>query len=160
MIRRGGLHSKPKLSENQAAEQMEAIRKTQAAKMQDMVSEGKKLKKVGDAAAVDTASEAKVGQVLEEPKGMGNGAVDQEAPPLEFTQFCPTDQEAAMMDLIEGPDAAFFEDYDEGKPVREVGLDEGDPDPVVRDRLQKMMEVDRAGLTEGYGEQLQTFLKN
>lgn len=141
-------------------EQMESIRKTQANKTQEVVNEGKKIKKVGDSDAVTAASEAKVGQSLDEPREASSGFFPHDQPPAEFTQFCPTDQEEAMMDLLEGPDAAFFEDHDCDKPVREVEQEIDDPHPAMESRLQRMAEVDQAGLTEGYGEQLQTFLKN
>lgn len=84
MLRRGGLRSQPRLSENQVAEQIESIRKTQLAKTQEMVNEGKKVKKVGETPPVETDS--KVGEYVPTQPS-------QDLPLEEFTSIHPTDQE-------------------------------------------------------------------
>lgn len=46
ILRRGGLRNQPKLTEDQVTDRLENIRKAQQAKTQEMVNEGKKVKKV------------------------------------------------------------------------------------------------------------------
>eukprot|EP00438_Fugacium_kawagutii_P016374 Skav203835 [mRNA] locus=scaffold4932:42892:55316:- [translate_table: standard] len=159
LIRRGGLKGKAKLTEAQASEQMETIRKTQAAKNQEMIADGKRLKKVGE--HEPTPPDSKVGKSLGDAEAEIKSKDEvQEAPPDEFTCFNPTDQEAEMMSLLEGPDFQFFEDYDADKQPREAPVDAGTLPPDVQERLGKMKDVEHTQLTEGYGEQLRTFLNN
>lgn len=75
------------MSESQVMEQMEGIRKLQQAKAQEMVNEGKKVKKVGgEGSATDQGTDSKVGEYV--PPAMSR----QESPPEEFTNIFPTDQ--------------------------------------------------------------------
>ena len=120
MLRRGALRSQPKLTEDQVTERMENIRKAQQAKTQEMVNEGKKVKKVGQVEPHqgEQESDSKVGECQHA------ASCNQGSPPEEFTSIFPTEQEGEMMDLLEGPDPTFFEDHDRGKPTREVQVGE------------------------------------
>ena len=151
LLRRGGLKSNPKLTETQAVLQMEEIRKTQAAKTKEHVEEGKRMKKVGGLCPdpifpVDPESTPKVGQ----------------SAPREFTDFHPTDQEAELQELLEGPDMTFYEDVDASTAVRTADL----TDPSIREkedvksRLDGMQAVDEADLLGGASGLLTTWLKN
>ena len=152
MIRRGRLRSKPRLTEQQACEQMDSIRKAQAMKTQEAINDGKKIKKVGETPSGDQSTEAKVGQIKEEKLEDGS-------PPEEFTSIYPTEQESEMMDLLQGPDHAFFEDCDQSKPARET-KPQGNLDSQASERLEKMGELDQLDLTKGFDDQLQAYLKN
>eukprot|EP00438_Fugacium_kawagutii_P001653 Skav236324 [mRNA] locus=scaffold97:181652:191974:+ [translate_table: standard] len=158
MIRRGGLRSRPKLTEQQAAEQMENIRKSQLAKNQEMINDGKRVKKVGEQHPSEEPTESKVGQAHEEPEPM-EASPTYESAPAEFTSIFPTDQEEEMMSLLEGPDGSFFEDHDRGKRSREMKL-EGELEAPATSRLEKMGQVEQTNLTEGFEPQLQTYLRN
>eukprot|EP00438_Fugacium_kawagutii_P015705 Skav235328 [mRNA] locus=scaffold520:603852:614712:+ [translate_table: standard] len=156
MLRRGGLRSGAKLTEAQVSEQMESIRRTQQAKNQEMVAEGKKMKKVGGEPHTEgQTAEAKVGECL-----MPTQATSQEEPPEEFTRIYPTDQEAEMVELLEGPDFSFFEDNDKGKLTREAQIEGYQLSKDVEDRQRLMGEVDKSHLVTGLGEQLETYVKN
>eukprot|EP00438_Fugacium_kawagutii_P005313 Skav210287 [mRNA] locus=scaffold475:3020:13981:- [translate_table: standard] len=151
MLRRGGLRSQPKLSETQVSEQMEAIRKAQQAKTQDLVNEGKKVKKVGEDTSLGT--EAKVGEAGQMP-------FTQPLPPEEFTSIHPTNQEEEMMDLLDGPDYSFFEDCDRDKPTRTATTDLGEINSEVDQRRNLMDEVDKSQFTNGFTDQLRVYVQN
>eukprot|EP00438_Fugacium_kawagutii_P035674 Skav231659 [mRNA] locus=scaffold823:44885:57127:- [translate_table: standard] len=152
LLRRGGLRSQPKLSESQVSEQMEAIRKVQHQKAQDMINDGKKIKKVGEHQPNEGDAEPKVGQ----QQDLG---ASQEAPPEEFTRIFPTDQEAELTNLLEGPDLTFFDDHDGGKATREAqSLDSGVEE--VDTRRNHMLHVEQSALAEGFDGLLKTYVKN
>eukprot|EP00435_Cladocopium_sp_Y103_P035201 s1779_g9.t1 len=155
LLRRGGLRNQPKLSENQVVEQMECIRKAQQAKTQEMVNEGKKTKKVGgDTTQSEPNTDSKVGECL------SNSRSEQDPPPEEFTNIHPTDQEADMAALLEGPDHTFFHDHDQGKPTREMSTEGMHLGEDVVKREERMREIDKADLVTGFDEQLKTYVKN
>eukprot|EP00435_Cladocopium_sp_Y103_P053696 s1782_g17.t1 len=155
MLRRGGLRSQPKLSESQVVEQMESIRKAQQAKTQEMVNEGKKVKKVGgDTPQPEPSTDSKVGECL------SNHRPDQDPPPEEFTNIHPTDQEEDMAAPLEGPDHTFFQDHDQGKPTREISAEGMNLGEEAVQREQRMGEIDKADLAAGFDEQLKTYVKN
>ncbi|CAK9112077.1 Uncharacterized protein SCF082_LOCUS51975, partial [Durusdinium trenchii] len=151
------LRSQPKFSESQVAERMESIRKAQQAKNQEMVNEGKKMKKVGGEVPQDEqGTDSKVGECPVSQEIIPT----QEAPPEEFTSIHPTDQEMEMAELLEGPDPTFFEDHDRDKPTREVQVTGDSLCNEAKERGEKMGEIDQTNLTEGFGEQLITYVKN
>eukprot|EP00435_Cladocopium_sp_Y103_P015205 s4477_g3.t1 len=163
ILRRGGLKSQAKITENQVVERMEAIRKNQATKMQEMVEEGKKLKKTGESDPAEAATNSKVGKSMEEQAPTKRSELDwietdPAAPPEEFSGIFPTDQEEDMAELLKGPDFEFFQDSDVAKATREATVSPQNDEAVGRMALMK--EVDGLNLTAGYGENLQTFLKN
>eukprot|EP00438_Fugacium_kawagutii_P005702 Skav227832 [mRNA] locus=scaffold948:391182:404479:+ [translate_table: standard] len=152
LLRRGGLKGQPKLSESQVSEQMDAIRKAQHQKTQDMISDGKKIKKVGEHLPNEIEAESKVGQ-------QQDARTPQEAPPAEFTNIYPTDQEAELTNLLEGPDFTFFEDHDGGKHTREASLLDPGCEEVER-RKDQLQHVDQTSLAEGFDGLLKTYVKN
>lgn len=64
------------------------------------------------------------------------------------------------MTFFEGPDLSFFEDHDKEKPTREASLEEGTLSEEASQRKRVMDEVDGTKLTDGFGEQLKTYVKN
>eukprot|EP00435_Cladocopium_sp_Y103_P041614 s1182_g11.t1 len=113
------------------------------------------MKKVGgEEHATEPTSDSKVGEYVPTPHGK------QDAPPEEFTSIHPTDEEAEMMDLLEGPDEAFFEDHDSEKATRESPADLEHLGEEAEARQAKMSEVGQTNLTEGFGSQLKTYIKN
>ena len=83
-------------------------------------------------------------------------------PPSEFTVFNPTDQEAELQGLVDGPDTSFFEDIDSTTATREACLTDptlrGKPD--VSARLDGMKSIDEANLLGDASGLLATWLKN
>ena len=159
LIRRGGLRSKARLTEQQAAEQIEATRKAQVLKTQEMVNKGKKVKKVGEAEPSGDQSESKVGEGSRAPARAPASVSPCDEPPEEFTGIHPTDQESEMMDLLEGP-VSFFKDQDALKPAREATIKNDAIGPPGVDRLKGMKDVDQSGLTKGFEGLLRVYLSN
>ena len=87
MLRRGGLRNQPKLTEDQVTDHLENIRKAQQAKTQEMVNEGKKVKKVGQGESHqgEQVPDSKVGECLDV------APCKPESPPREFTSIFPTE---------------------------------------------------------------------
>ncbi|CAK9023326.1 unnamed protein product [Durusdinium trenchii] len=159
LIRRGGLRSKARLTEQQAAEQIEATRKAQVLKTPEMVNKGKKVKKVGEAEPSGDQSESKVGEDSRAPARAPASVSPCDEPPEEFTGIHPTDQESEMMDLLEGP-VSFFKDQDALKPAREATVKNDAIGPPGVDRLKGMKDVDQSGLTKGFEGLLRVYLSN
>ena len=113
------------------------------------------MKKVGEGPQLEPGTDSKVGRCSREGEVVG-----QEAPPEEFTAIYPTEQEGEMMNLLEGPDPSFFEDHDQHKATREAATCLDDLGEEAVERKGQMEDVDRLKLTEGFGEQLQTYVKN
>ena len=121
------------------------------------MNEGKKMKKVGGEVPQDEqGTDSKVGECPVSQEIIPT----QEAPPEEFTSIHPTDQEMEMAELLEGPDPTFFEDHDRDKPTREVQVTGDSLCNEAKERGEKMGEIDQTNLTEGFGEQLITYVKN
>eukprot|EP00438_Fugacium_kawagutii_P010033 Skav212665 [mRNA] locus=scaffold1227:565246:577475:+ [translate_table: standard] len=156
LLRRGGLRGQPKLTEHQVTEQMEAIRRTQQTKTQEMIADGKKVKKVGGEGQPEaTGSESKVGECPADTTTM-----EHYGPPTEFTSIFPTDQEMEMVELLEGPDFTFFEDNDQLKETREAQLNLAQLPQEAVERTQKMGEINESGILTCFGDQLRTYLQN
>ena len=155
LLRRGGLKGSPSLTEAQVSEQMEAIRQAQVTKNKEMMNEGKKTKKVGE----QQPGEAKVGQ-LGDQEATPQSARGHSLPPEEFTEVHPTDQESAMVNLLNGPDFSFYEDEDRGMAMRTASTQLSKFVEEASSRKSLMGEVDQAKLADGYGGLLGTYLKN
>ena len=145
ILRRGGLKGTPALSEPQVTSQNSSIRQAQEAKTQQHVEEGKKMKRPSKAGG-EKGSEA-------------NARVGHD-PPVEFTDFHPTDQESALQALVAGPDFGFYDDAHAGRAVKKAPSLEGLEKQGLLPRQQAMDQVDASGLASEFEGLLQTFLKN
>lgn len=154
LLRRGGFRTKARITEGQASEQMEAIRKAQAAKSQEMAEEGKKVKKVGEPSQEAGKTDSKVGKETEREEREPQNPESME-PPKEFTYIYPTDQEAEMVALRQGPDFEFYRDHDAHKSTKEACGDLQKMGDEVQERAA-MIET----LTNGHDGLLRTYLNN
>ena len=159
LLRRGGFKAKARITEGQATEQMEAIRKAQAAKSQEMVDEGKKVKKVGESDQGGGKTDSKVGKAEVETENEPP-TLKLDDPPKEFLDIYPTDQEADMAALLQGPDLEVYKDHDAHKTTQEAESDLKKLGEEVQERAAKMESIDRTDLTDGYDGLLKTYLSN
>lgn len=63
-------------------------------------------------------------------------------------------EEMEMVDLLEGPDLGFFEDHDQDKQTRESQFGWEEMSSEVRERRNKMGEIDKSCLADGFIDQL------